>query len=81
MTRGRVLPKFLPELIRGINRAEVQGEGSGMELHKEQAAVLGEKPRGQMEGRAPVWGRVLSFVQGGLGQVIFVIYFNYFIKI
>lgn len=53
----------------------------GMELHKEQAAVLREKPRGQMEGRAPFWGRVLSFVQGGLGQVIFVIYFNYFIKI
>lgn len=86
MTRGRVLPKFLPELIRWINRAEVQGEGTLWEVQPwmapqrrctkiRQAALLRGKPWGEMEINATVWGRVISFLHGGMGQaqVIFVI--------
>lgn len=101
MTRGRVLPKFLPELIRWINRAEVQSEGTLWEVQPwmapqrsctkiRQTALLREKPQERMEVNATVWKRVLSFLQGGLGQVevIFVINFTpgfflifYFLKI
>lgn len=80
MTRGRVLPKFLPELIRWINRAEVQSEGTLWEVQPwmapyrsctkiRQTALLGEKPREQMEINATAWKRVLSFLLGGLGPV------------
>lgn len=34
MTGGRVLPKFLPELIRWINRDEVQNEGARWEAER-----------------------------------------------
>lgn len=50
-----------------------------MGLHKDQAALLREIPQEQMKRSAAVWGRVLYFLNGGLGQVISVIYFHLFI--
>lgn len=59
MTRGRVLPKFLPELIREINRGKVRSEGTPWEAGRWMAArrscrevrwtvLLTEKPQEQM---------------------------------
>lgn len=66
------MPKFLPELIRRINRAEVQREGTLWEVQPwmapqrsctkiRQAALLRGKPWEQMEMNATVWGSYFFF--------------------
>lgn len=79
MTRGRVLPKFLPELIRWINRAEGQSEGTLWEVQPwmalqrsctktRQTALLREKPREQMEINVTVWKRGFFLFTGWAGS-------------